>query len=251
MAKNHSFYKSSITQRIQKHHFIQELNTWLPLWVIELFTQPICSKWVIWVRITTWWEVQINFRKVILVDCSLHWTSSKNGSPVLFTTTCNSDILTSLKHIIKVICRQIYLFIYIIFIVIFDLNWYCWLKYCCDLFSGMLTPELLQESFVQKDSLQKSIIKSRYYGILTTLLPFESEYTFTFTFNHLAEAFIQSDVQMRRTIEAIRPSREQQYIEHIWETTSFIDSRHKRFQTIQSDLVKGSTCSPKRTYSKE
>ncbi len=33
----------------------------------------------------------------------------------------------------------------------------------------------------------------------------------TFTFNHLADAFIQSDVQMRRTIEAIRPSREQQY----------------------------------------
>ncbi len=32
---------------------------------------------------------------------------------------------------------------------------------------------------------------------------------FTFTFNHLADAFIQSDVQMRRTIEAIRPSREQ------------------------------------------
>ncbi len=37
------------------------------------------------------------------------------------------------------------------------------------------------------------------------------EFTFTFTFNHLADAFIQSDVQMRRTIEAIRPSREQQY----------------------------------------
>ncbi len=36
-------------------------------------------------------------------------------------------------------------------------------------------------------------------------------HTFTFTFNHLADAFIQSDVQMRRTIEAIRPSREQQY----------------------------------------
>ncbi len=33
----------------------------------------------------------------------------------------------------------------------------------------------------------------------------------TFTFNHLADAFIQSVVQMRRTIEAIRPSREQQY----------------------------------------
>ncbi len=31
------------------------------------------------------------------------------------------------------------------------------------------------------------------------------------TFNHLADAFIQGDVQMRRTIEAIRPSREQQY----------------------------------------
>lgn len=28
-----------------------------------------------------------------------------------------------------------------------------------------------------------------------------------------------------------------QNIEHIWETTSFIDSRHKLFQTIQSDLV--------------
>ncbi len=36
-------------------------------------------------------------------------------------------------------------------------------------------------------------------------------FTFTFTFNHLADAFIQSDVQMRRTVEAIRPSREQQY----------------------------------------
>ncbi len=36
-------------------------------------------------------------------------------------------------------------------------------------------------------------------------------FTFTFTFNHLADAFIQSDVQMKRTIEAIRPSREQQY----------------------------------------
>ncbi len=35
--------------------------------------------------------------------------------------------------------------------------------------------------------------------------------TFTFTFNHLADASIQSDVQLRRTIEAIRPSREQQY----------------------------------------
>ncbi len=38
-----------------------------------------------------------------------------------------------------------------------------------------------------------------------------NESDFTFTFNHLADAFIQSDVQMRRTIEAIRPSREQQY----------------------------------------
>ncbi len=43
--------------------------------------------------------------------------------------------------------------------------------------------------------------KQKYHGIIT----------FTFTFNHLADAFIQSDVQMRRTIEAIRPSREQQY----------------------------------------
>ncbi len=40
---------------------------------------------------------------------------------------------------------------------------------------------------------------------------FTNIFTFTFTFNHLADAFIQSDVQMRRTIEAIRPSREQQY----------------------------------------
>ncbi len=39
----------------------------------------------------------------------------------------------------------------------------------------------------------------------------KTSFTFTFTFNHLADAFIQSDVQMRRTIEAIRPSREQQY----------------------------------------
>ncbi len=36
-------------------------------------------------------------------------------------------------------------------------------------------------------------------------------YDIYITFNHLADAFIQSDVQMRRTIEAIRPSREQQY----------------------------------------
>ncbi len=28
--------------------------------------------------------------------------------------------------------------------------------------------------------------------------------TFTFAFDHLADAFIQSDVQMRRTIEAIK-----------------------------------------------
>ncbi len=42
-------------------------------------------------------------------------------------------------------------------------------------------------------------------------LPKQTEHTFTFTFNHLADAFIQSDVQMRRTIEAIRQSREQQY----------------------------------------
>ncbi len=33
----------------------------------------------------------------------------------------------------------------------------------------------------------------------------------SFTFNNLADAIIQSDVQMRRIIEAIRPSREQQY----------------------------------------
>ncbi len=38
-----------------------------------------------------------------------------------------------------------------------------------------------------------------------------SSFTFTFTLNHLADTFIQSDVQMRRTIEAVRPSREQQY----------------------------------------
>ncbi len=49
----------------------------------------------------------------------------------------------------------------------------------------MLTQELLQESFVQNDSLQKSIIKSRYNGIITTLLPFESEY-----WTHLRDHFI-------------------------------------------------------------
>ncbi len=32
-----------------------------------------------------------------------------------------------------------------------------------------------------------------------------------FTFNHLADAFTQSDVLMRRIIEAVRPSREQRY----------------------------------------
>ncbi len=63
----------------------------------------------------------------------------------------NLEPWTSLKHIIKVISRHIYLFIYIIFIVIFDLNWYCWLKTFCDRFSVMLTQELLQESFVQND----------------------------------------------------------------------------------------------------
>ncbi len=31
------------------------------------------------------------------------------------------------------------------------------------------------------------------------------------TFNHLADAFIQSNVRMRRIIEEIRASREQQY----------------------------------------
>ncbi len=57
-------------------------------------------------------------------------------------------------------------------------------------------------------------------GLITAILKFLGTYPndndellikFTFTFNHLADAFIQSDVQMRRTIEAIRPSREQQY----------------------------------------
>ncbi len=33
----------------------------------------------------------------------------------------------------------------------------------------------------------------------------------TFTFNHLADAFIQSDCQMR-IIEAIKPTKEQQYV---------------------------------------
>ncbi len=33
----------------------------------------------------------------------------------------------------------------------------------------------------------------------------------TYTFNHLADAFIQSDEQMRRITEAIRREREQQY----------------------------------------
>ncbi len=32
-----------------------------------------------------------------------------------------------------------------------------------------------------------------------------------FSFNHFADAFIQSDVQRRRIIEEIRPLREQQY----------------------------------------
>ncbi len=48
----------------------------------------------------------------------------------------------------------------------------------------------------------------------TNTVPSENKHkneSITFTFNHLADAFIQSDVQMRRTIEAIRPSREQQY----------------------------------------
>jgi len=31
-----------------------------------------------------------------------------------------------------------------------------------------------------------------------------------FTFNHIADTFIHSDVQMRRITEAFRPSREQQ-----------------------------------------
>ncbi len=52
-------------------------------------------------------------------------------------------------------------------------------------------------------------------GVYWNLIPCQSAnfitFTFTFTFNHLADTFIQSDVQMRRTIEAIRPSREQQY----------------------------------------
>ncbi len=48
-------------------------------------------------------------------------------------------------------------------------------------------------------------------GVYWNLIPCQSANFITFTFNHLADAFIQSDVQMRRTIEAIRPSREQQY----------------------------------------
>ncbi len=47
--------------------------------------------------------------------------------------------------------------------------------------------------------------------MLKGMLKRTAHLNFTFTFNHLADAFIQSDVQMRRTIEAIRPSREQQY----------------------------------------
>ncbi len=48
-------------------------------------------------------------------------------------------------------------------------------------------------------------------GICFKSVGYFLSFTFTFTFNHLADAFIQSDVQMRRTKEAIRPSREQQY----------------------------------------
>ncbi len=48
------------------------------------------------------------------------------------------------------------------------------------------------------------------FYVLTNYPYHQDQNIITFTFNHLADAFIQSDVQMRR-IEAIRPSREQQY----------------------------------------
>ncbi len=51
-----------------------------------------------------------------------------------------------------------------------------------------------------------------YYRNISAISRIVSYYIYIYiTFNHLADAFIQSDVQMRRTIEAIRQSREQQY----------------------------------------
>ncbi len=41
---------------------------------------------------------------------------------------------------------------------------------------------------------------------------FLADVLFTFTFNHLADTFIQSDLQMRRAIEAISPTREQLHV---------------------------------------
>ncbi len=77
------------------------------------------------------------------------------------------------------------------------------------------TPRFLidDEEFTEQPSSIRQwsrILHAKVFGpIINTSV--SSKFTFTFTFNHLADAFIQSDVQMRRTIEAIRPSREQQY----------------------------------------
>ncbi len=68
--------------------------------------------------------------------------------------------------------------------------------------------------------------------------------TVTFTFNHLADAFIQSDLQMRRTIEEIRPSREQQLkgqfthtypplVSNLYEFLSSVEHKRRCFETKQ------------------
>ncbi len=53
----------------------------------------------------------------------------------------------------------------------------------------------------------------------------------TFTFNHLADAFIQSDCQMR--IEAIKPTKEQQYVSAVTSPV-LSDVVHKKIKKIEN-----------------
>ncbi len=52
-----------------------------------------------------------------------------------------------------------------------------------------------------------------------------------FTFNHLADAFFQSDCQMR-IIEAIKPTKEQQYVSAVTSPV-LSDVVHKKIKKIK------------------
>ncbi len=65
--------------------------------------------------------------------------------------------------------------------------------------------------YVTKSQVSNFVILCLVYLLDKTADTFTFTVTFTFTFNNFADTFIQSDVQMRRIIEAIRPLREQQY----------------------------------------